>query len=250
MENFIIAVISTLTASLINFIATLIYNGVTGSSKNFLWKNKVINLETIKVTTDFEELKRRSKIVIIDDENGFPIKLFKDENYNIEKWDKVKDYGRLENGNFDIIILDIKGVAQHISEEDGLGVLVNLKKKNPAQIIISYSQHSYDLNKIQFFQQADENITKPSDFLKIKAILDNLIMTQFKPERYINALKYLLQSSNVDEKEITKIYLKLAKTINSNIVPDWNNIFSAISDRNELKQQSIGLGKTIVKFYH
>lgn len=235
--------------SVLNFVSTKIYNKVTGSSKNFLWFNKDINLINFKVTDDFDELKRRTRIIVIDDENSFPTKLFKDEGYSIDKWDMVKDYSKLENGFFDIIILDIKGVAQHISEEDGLGVLISLKKNNPAQIIISYSQHSYDLSKIEFFQLADDNIAKPSDYLKIKNILDNLISTQFKPDRYINTLNQTLLKNHIDEKNIKKIKVEIAKAIKTKKAPDWNNSLDFIQNRTELVKQVKSLGETIIKFF-
>lgn len=249
MSEITIGLLVTVGGSLINFIATKIYNYFTGDSKNFIWRNENIDLKSIKVKDEFDELKKRTRIVVIDDEDSFPVKLFENEGYSIDKWDTVKDYGKLENGFYDIIILDIKGVAEHISEEDGLGVLIDLKKNNPAQIIISYSQHSYDLSKVQFFQLADENIAKPSDFLKIKSILDNLISTQFKPERYISALNQALQKNNVEGKEIKKINTAIAKSIKNKKTPDWSLILSFIEDKTELVKQLISLGNTIIKFF-
>lgn len=249
MSEITIGLLVTVGGSLINFIATKIYNYFTGDSKNFIWRNESIDLKSITVKDEFDELKKRTRIVVIDDEDSFPVKLFENEGYSIDKWDTVEDYGKLENGFYDIIILDIKGVAEHISEEDGLGVLIDLKKNNPAQIIISYSQHSYDLSKVQFFQLADENIAKPSDFLKIKSILDNLISTQFKPERYISALNQALQKNNVEEKEIKKINTAIAKTIKNKKTPDWSLILSFIEDKTELVKQLISLGNTIIKFF-
>jgi hypothetical protein len=235
--------------SILNFLSTKIYNKVTGSSKNFIWSNENVNLKNFVISDEFDELKRRTRIIVIDDENSFPTKLFKDEGYSIDKWDNVKDYTKLENGFFDIIVLDIKGVALHISEDDGLGVLVSLKKNNPAQIIISYSQHSFDLSKIEFFQLADENIAKPSDFLKIKNILDNLINTQFKPDRYINTLDQILIKNNIDSNSVKKIKAEIAKSIKSKKAPDWNKSLEFIQNKTELVKQVKSLGGTIIKFF-
>ncbi|CAM4400186.1 DNA-binding transcriptional response regulator [Flavobacterium terrigena] len=235
--------------SILNFASTKIYNSITGSSKNFIWTNKNINLKNFKISDEFDELKKRTRIIVIDDENSFPTKLFKDEGYTIDKWDIVKDYSKLENGFFDIIVLDIKGVALHISEDDGLGVLISLKKNNPAQIIISYSQHSFDLSKIEFFQLADENIAKPSDFLKIKNILDNLITTQFKPDRYISALDQLLLKNNISDSNIKKIKAEIAKAIKRKKAPDWNKSLEFIQNRTDLAKQIKSLSETIIKFF-
>jgi hypothetical protein len=250
MNEILIGLIITAGGTLINFVATKVYNYFTGNFKNFLWQNKFENLRELRFINDFEELKKRTRIVVIDDEDGFPIKLFQNEGYSIDKWEKVEDYSKLENGFYDIIILDIKGVANHISTDDGLGVLTSIKKKNPSQIVISYSQYSYDLNKIQFFQLADENIAKPCDFLKIKSILDNLISTQFNPDRYINALNRTLKKNNVPDREIRKINLKISKSITGKNKPDWQHIFSNIQDKTEITRQMTSIGETIIKFYH
>ena len=100
--------------SLINFLATISYNFITGSKKTFFWGDKNQDLRNIKSQIDTEELRRRIRIVVIDDEDSFPVSLFQSEGYAIDKWDKVIDYGKIESGFYDIIVLDIKGVAQHI----------------------------------------------------------------------------------------------------------------------------------------
>lgn len=249
MEEFAMGITIAAAGSLINFIGTKVYNFFTGDTKNFIWQNQEVNLKSLKPSNDFEELKRFTRIVVIDDENSFPQQLFQNEGYSIEKWDKVKDYGKLENGFYDIIVLDIMGVALHLSEADGLGVLESLKKNNPAQIIISFSQHSYDLDKIRFFQLADENIKKPSDFIKIKAVIDNFIITQFKPERYINALNHLLNKSNFSEKEIKKVNSEIAKAIKGNKKPNWKKNFEFLENNGELIKQVASLSETILKFF-
>lgn len=249
MEEIITGIAITAGATFINFIATKIYNFYTGKAKNFVWRDKYHKLASFKGPSDFEELKRRTRIVVIDDEDSFPVSLFQAEGYAIDKWDVVKDYCKLESGFYDIIILDIKGIAEHISEEDGLGVLVDLKEKNPAQIIISFSQFGYDLNKVKFFQLADENITKPSDFLKIKKIIDNLISNQFKPERYINALNKLLLKNNIKQNDISKLNNELSKAIINKEKPNWSKSIDFLGDRTDLLQQSISLANTILKFF-
>jgi len=203
----------------------------------------------MKSSLDFEELKKRTRILVVDDENSFPINLFEDEGYSIDKWDSVKDYGKLANGAYDIIVLDIQGVAKHISENDGLGVLESLKNNNPAQIVISYSQHSYDLSKIKFFQLADENIAKPSDYLKIKRVIDSLITDHFKPERYIKELNQILFANRINKREIRKLYLNMSKAIKNKTKPNWSSILNFVQDNSEVKRLIINLGNTILKFY-
>ncbi len=249
MDPIISGIIIASAASLLNFLTTKLYKRITGKPKNFFWKTQ--NIETIpqSSTIDFDELKKRTRIVVIDDEEAFPIELFKSEGYSVDSWEKVEDYGKLERGFYDIIVLDIKGVAQHISEDDGLGVLESLKKNNPSQIIIAYSQHSFDLSKSKFWEMADDKISKPSDFLKIKKSIDNLIKTQFRPIRYINSLEDLLEKNKFENKEIDKILRLINQSIISNKPPDKKRIVEVIKDNAELVSQVLSLAKVIMKFF-
>lgn len=249
MEEILTGVIITSSATLLNFIGTKIYNRVTGESKNMLWTNKYTDINQLKSKTEFNEIKKRLRIVVIDDEDSFPVNLFQAEGYSIDKWPKVLDYGKLESGSYDIIVLDIKGVAQHISSDDGLGVLESLKKTNPAQIIIAFSQHSYDLSKSKFWEMADEKIAKPSDFLKIKGIVDNIIQTKFKPSRYIGTLHDVLRRNNISEREIKRLDLKIVKSIKNSKNPDWNSLLEFVNNKTELVSQLIAIGNTFFKFF-
>jgi len=251
MHEIIIGLVIAVGGSLLNFLSSKIYNAITGSSKNFIWGDKSKDLKKIKIPMNIEEIKKRVRIVVVDDEDSFPVKLFKSEGYSIDKWNKVTDvtYGKLESGFYDIIVLDIKGVAKDISSDDGLGVLESIKEKNPAQIIIAYSQYTYDLSKAHFWELADEKIAKPSDFLKMKRIIDILINTKFKPERYIDSLHQILLTNHVSEKQIKLLDSKIVNIIEKNEDPNWARILKFTDDNTKLFAQIITIGNTILKFF-
>ena len=218
-------------------------------------KNKVKTIapqiDWNSIRQNFDELKKRVRIVVIDDEDSFPIKLFQSEGYAVDKWDKVTQgtYGKLESGFYDIIVLDIKGVATELSADDGLGVLESLKKRNPAQIIIAFSQHSYDLSVVRFWQLADEHISKPSDFLKIKEIIDNLINTKYNPSRYVNAFKHLLSENRIAQDDQEKIEGEISSSLQNNQQPNWVKILEIIKNNPDLVKQLTTIGQSLYKFF-
>ncbi len=238
--------VAALIVGIMNFIAVKISNHFTGNSFNFIWKDKTKRFSKVAKNQSFEELKKRLKIIIIDDEDIFPITLFKDNGYSVEKWDTVENYSKLESGFYDIIVLDILGVAQHISEEDGFGVLASLKNNNPSQIIIAYSAHSYDLTKRKFWELADETIAKPSQFLKMKEVIDNVITTKFNPNRYLNILSETLNEYNIRKKEKTQFENKYLTFVANRQAPNWDAILS-FTNNEELKRKIKTISKTIVK---
>jgi hypothetical protein len=249
MTEFLVSLGVAMLGSFLNFISTKIYNTVTGQNRNFFWKKKFNSLANYRSNISFDELKKRLRILVVDDEDGFPVQLFLNENYSVEKWNKVIDFGKLENGVYDIIVLDIKGVADHISSDDGLGVLEVIKKKNPNQIIIAFSQHSYDLSKARFWALADEQIAKPSDFLRIKEKIDKLILELYRPQRYVESLHRILTSANLNIKQINRIDTRIITAIKQKKNPDWENIFDFSRNNNELYLQLITVGTTIMKFF-
>ena len=144
----------------------------------------------LKLTLPLNEARKRARILVIDDdERAFPVKLLENEGYNVQYWPRVENIRRLEEGEFDIIILDIAGVsAPEMSRRDGFGVLEHLKNSNPAQIIVAYSGQSFDLSQQKFFQQADDFLAKPSDLLECKGKIDRLLQTKFTATHYWNTL--------------------------------------------------------------
>jgi hypothetical protein len=76
MDEFIIGLSTTIAGSLLNFTATKIYNRFSGSQKNFFWYENRIDLNTFNFNSEFQEQKGRTRIVVIDDENSFPVELF------------------------------------------------------------------------------------------------------------------------------------------------------------------------------
>jgi hypothetical protein len=231
MENFLIGILASLSAIIINWIAAKIYENVTDSRINFFWKRKNLPLTLINPLYDFELLRKRLRLLVIDDEDVFPIQLFKDAGYNIERWENVKNYPSLENGDYDIIILDILNVAKNLSDDDGFGVLESLKNHNPSQIVIAYSAHSFDFSKQKFWELADAKITKPSLYLKIKETIDNTIIECFTLERYVKVLHELLSKNKLSEKKIANIDKELIKSMTEKKQPDWEKILRIIESR-------------------
>ncbi|MGF7141569.1 hypothetical protein [Roseimarinus sediminis] len=232
MDNYLIGIISSISATILNWVAIKTYEAITGVRRNYFWKRKHLPLTKMTPHYDFDSLRKRLRLLVIDDEDVFPITLFQEAGYNIERWEKVKNYRSLENGDYDIIILDILNVAEDLSEEDGFGVLESIKKHNPAQIVIAYSAHSFDFSKQRFWELADAKISKPSMFLKIKEIVDNTITECFTLERYVDVLHKLLRDFKLNEKSIAKVDAEIIKGMKKKREPDWKKIMNIVDDRN------------------
>ncbi len=167
------------------------------------WKRKKADRLADKLNPD---LRRLVKILVIDDDpNSFPIEILRNEGYNLEYWPEVKELSKLENGYYDIIVLDIQGVAQRYNREDGLGILQHIKTRNPAQIVVAFSGQTYDLSKNKFWKMADECLAKPIDATKAKATIDDLLDAERIVKHYWGVVVQLLRNDGVDDRGIEKL---------------------------------------------
>lgn len=131
------------------------------------------------------EIRSRSRILVIDDQDFVYESLFRRDGYNITKWDDVLDLEKLETGAFEVILLDIQGVGKALSSRQGLGVLEHIRAKNPAQIIIAYSGDDYKLDKQSFFDKADAKLGKSQDYLEYKRCVDEQLKKAYSIHHYL-----------------------------------------------------------------
>ena len=171
------------------------------------WQTKKITSFTPSIKRD--ELRKRVKILVVDDnEEHFPYKHLQDNGYTIEWWNKVtsEKLQRMENGDFDIIILDIKGITdESISDSEGLGIIKRIKAVNPSQIVVAFSGHSYDLSKTEFWKIADDTLTKPVSIIKAKELIDGLINEKITLNNYWSAISAILSNQNFSKRKINRI---------------------------------------------
>jgi CheY-like chemotaxis protein len=197
---------------------------------------KRMSLMSLAKPSSLPELRKRTKIVVIDDDkNAFPIEALRQEGYTIDYWPEVQSMDRLERGDYDIIVLDIAGVAMKFSpDEDGLGVLQHLKRHNPTQIIVAFSGQSFDLSKQDFFKLADDTMPKPVSILKCKQVLDQLIETKMTVRHLWETLTGLMRSEGIPEKKIAQLEANLVAALSAGTSPDARGMISGLIDRTDV----------------
>ena len=168
---------------------------------------------------DMKELKKRIKIVVIDDEqDSFPLESIQSFGFTIEYWSQIdsNNLKRLENSEFDIIILDINGVVKKsdLGNFDGLDILKILKEKNNNQVIVAFSGSSYDISKGDFWKLADNFLSKPITLLDTKTILEEIIDDNFSNNNLIKNLEKLMSTQITDNSNYKILEDLIVKSIN------------------------------------
>jgi CheY-like chemotaxis protein len=142
---------------------------------------------------------------VIDDDVFTYKTLFKRDGYTIDKWNDVTDLTKLETGYYDIILLDIQGVGQDLSKEQGLGILKHLRQVNPTQIIIAYSNADWSLQYQEFFKLADATLAKNADYVDFKRIVDDLLQKRFTISFYLDKVVGVVKDDVADTQHIRQL---------------------------------------------
>lgn len=149
----------------------------------------------------FDEIKKRARLLVIDDQEFAYLKLFKVDGYTFDKWKDVDDLPKLENGYYDIVLLDIHGVGLAQSAEQGFGILKHLRKVSPAQIVVAYSNSDWSLKYQEFFDLADRKLAKGQDYVDFKRVVDELLRERFALSFYLKRIDGVLKGRVPDEAE-------------------------------------------------
>ncbi len=141
-----------------------------------------------------EEIKKRARILVVDDTAFLYLQLFQSEGYAIDKWDDVTDLDRLAQGAYDVILLDIHGVGRQFAQDEGLGILRYLRERNPTLLVIAYSNASFSLTSKQFFDLANRVLAKSADYVDFKRTVDELLKLRFSMDFYVDKVSQLVGS--------------------------------------------------------
>jgi CheY-like chemotaxis protein len=135
-----------------------------------------------------DEIRKRARLLVIDDEEFIYKNLFENDGYVIDKWDDVEDLSKLEQNYFDVILLDVQGVGSKLSSQQGLGILQHIRQTAPAQIVIAFSNADYSLKYQAFFELADAVLSKGADYVEFKRKVDDLLVQRFSLGFYVKRI--------------------------------------------------------------
>lgn len=133
-----------------------------------------------------DDIRKRARILVVDDSDFVYLSLFHRDGYNVDKWDDITDLSKLESGYYDVVLLDVEGVGRSLSSDQGLGVLRHLKKVRPTQLVIAYSSAEWSLKYKTFFDLADKSLAKGADYVEFKRVVDVLLEERFSLGFYVD----------------------------------------------------------------
>lgn len=142
---------------------------------------------------------RNAKICIIDDQiehlESFISGLRNEGFSNLIEKSHVASINELIEGNYELIVLDLQGVAEDISANDGIGVIEALKQSDPALPILVVSGTQTTPDKASIVNQADLVRIKPVLPGDLASDIEEIL--KFRKDQYWGALAVLKELHRV-----------------------------------------------------
>lgn len=104
-------------------------------------------------------------------------------------------------------------MGERYSREGAIGILKDIKKCNPAVIVIAFSGQKFDIEQTKFFKLADDVLKKDAGPLEIKTKIEEFLKEKFSVTFYWGKIKDFLKNQKISESKINKAEKVLYKSI-------------------------------------
>lgn len=156
-----------------------------------------------------EEIRKRARILVIDDKELPQQRLFTRDGYHMQRWPRIENVSQLTDNHFDLILLDMQGVGLRESpQRQGLGILQHIKQTNPTQLVIAYSAENWNVSNRDFFALADAAMDKGQDYIDFKSKVDELLTKRYTYGYFISKMNQSLGEYAADAPDAVRHALK------------------------------------------
>lgn len=137
---------------------------------------------------EFEKLKLKARIALVDDDEVPHVKRLQREGYNIVDLSDITEIDDFIRRKYHVVVLDIQGIGKHLTEtSEGWGILKYLKNECPHLVVIMFTGADWSVTKYkEYVDMADDFIGKDLEFLDFKSKLDSGIRKAFSPKFHLD----------------------------------------------------------------
>lgn len=163
------------------------------------------------------ELKDKTRILLIDDEETNLVESLKGEGWHIKYMADLDRYNNTDLKDAHIVCVDIKGVGKKLNiKDEGLGLIRNIKEKYPEKRIIlcsSYSSHDIFDNAVDL---VDKKVYKDGQTHPFDSAIEELSYKLFDWDSLIREIYFKYKSEFGVEISIEEFSTKMKKVIDGN----------------------------------
>ncbi|MFO0821040.1 MAG: hypothetical protein U1A77_24050 [Pirellulales bacterium] len=120
------------------------------------------SLAGVKANLPRDEMIRRSRVLVIDDEEPELIKDLTAAGFSVDYLADVtpKEMNYVDHGRYDLILLDFGNVGKHFGKDEGLSLLQHIRRVNPSVVVVAYTSRFLGTEHADFYRQADLVLAK------------------------------------------------------------------------------------------
>src|SRR5438067_2540709 len=109
-----------------------------------------------------DELRRRSRILVIDDERPELVDDLQKAGFAVDYHPDInkENLSFLDQNIFDLILLDFGNVGTSVGPDQGLTLLRHIKRINPAIVVLAYTSKALGADHADFYRLADGVLAK------------------------------------------------------------------------------------------
>jgi DNA-binding NtrC family response regulator len=218
--------------------------------KHIMWRSRNnVSIADIGNTLSRDDLLRKSRILIIDDEEP-PLKHdLEKEGFSV-RWCSDVDAGimqLIEKMFYDLIILDFSGVGKSLGTQEGLDILKHVKRVAPAVFVLSYTSKSLKQKDGDFYRLTDGDLPKDAGVRDSVEKIETALSTARSAGRL---WKLLLDRIDLDAANYKAKTLQETLINSSSKMSRWKSVLVAVeklSETPEAKAAAIAICRALLQ---
>ena len=111
------------------------------------------NIGDLTLKLPREELVRRSRILVVDDEKPDLIEDLVNSGFAVDYLDDIttENVSKVESAIYDLILLDFGNVGKTFGDNEGLDLLRHIKRVAPSIVVLTYTSKALGTEHAEFY---------------------------------------------------------------------------------------------------
>lgn len=155
------------------------------------------------------EIVRRGRILLVDDEVPILLDALKKAGFSIDHLADIDADNRhlVDQGNYDVLLLDFADVGAYFGDvrDGGLNILRQVRRTNPALVVLAYTSKALTASQADFFKLADDILSKDLSIRESEERIERAIRKAWSPNQI---WKGLLDAAGVRPGSDDDLYLQ------------------------------------------
>lgn len=187
-------------------------------------KKKYANALEMLERNNISNIKKRIKILVVDDESDDIYNILKERQYDVY-YKNDMNYA-VEAEPFEIVLMDIKGVAKRLqSSMEGFSLACEIKHKYPLKRVCCYSGSIHaEISEQLAEKKIDAFFPKDMDMDKICDKIDSLILDYVDYRKQWEVIRKQLIDCNTSEQDIKIIQEAYEESFKSGNISQLNDV--------------------------